>query len=72
LAVRFRARATLHTPRRRLPDQGDAAEAGLPNVHPHTLRHSCGYYLAANTASIPKNARVRAKSALNRSILARG
>ena len=20
--------------------------AGLPNVHPHTLRHSCGYYLA--------------------------
>jgi site-specific recombinase XerD len=23
-----------------------AADAGLPNVHPHTLRHSCGYYLA--------------------------
>jgi site-specific recombinase XerD len=21
-------------------------EAGLPGVHPHTLRHSCGYYLA--------------------------
>ena len=20
--------------------------AGLPNVHPHTLRHSCGYHLA--------------------------
>ena len=26
----------------------EAAErAGLKNVHPHTLRHSCGYYLAA-------------------------
>ena len=26
---------------------GEAAErAGLKNVHPHTLRHSCGYYLA--------------------------
>jgi site-specific recombinase XerD len=25
----------------------EAAErAGLKNVHPHTLRHSCGYYLA--------------------------
>jgi type 1 fimbriae regulatory protein FimB/type 1 fimbriae regulatory protein FimE len=23
-----------------------AREAGLPGVHPHTLRHSCGYYLA--------------------------
>jgi Phage integrase family len=23
-----------------------AYDAGLPNVHPHTLRHSCGYYLA--------------------------
>ena len=23
-----------------------ATDAGLPNVHPHTLRHSCGYYLA--------------------------
>jgi type 1 fimbriae regulatory protein FimB len=23
-----------------------AATAGLKNVHPHTLRHSCGYYLA--------------------------
>jgi type 1 fimbriae regulatory protein FimB len=23
-----------------------AATAGLMNVHPHTLRHSCGYYLA--------------------------
>ena len=23
-----------------------AAQAGLRNVHPHTLRHSCGYYLA--------------------------
>jgi site-specific recombinase XerD len=23
-----------------------AACAGLKNVHPHTLRHSCGYYLA--------------------------
>jgi site-specific recombinase XerD len=23
-----------------------AAGAGLKNVHPHTLRHSCGYYLA--------------------------
>ena len=23
-----------------------AHDAGLPNVHPHTLRHSCGYYLA--------------------------
>ena len=26
--------------------QHTAARAGLPNVHPHTLRHSCGYYLA--------------------------
>ena len=26
---------------------GEAAKtAGLRNVHPHTLRHSCGYYLA--------------------------
>ena len=26
---------------------GSAAKAaGLKNVHPHTLRHSCGYYLA--------------------------
>jgi site-specific recombinase XerD len=26
---------------------GAAAEsAGLKNVHPHTLRHSCGFYLA--------------------------
>jgi site-specific recombinase XerD len=23
-----------------------AKVAGLKNVHPHTLRHSCGYYLA--------------------------
>ncbi len=23
-----------------------ARRAGLPGVHPHTLRHSCGYYLA--------------------------
>jgi integrase len=23
-----------------------ARDASLPNVHPHTLRHSCGYYLA--------------------------
>jgi site-specific recombinase XerD len=23
-----------------------AAHAGLENVHPHTLRHSCGFYLA--------------------------
>ena len=23
-----------------------AADAGLPDVQPHTLRHSCGYYLA--------------------------
>jgi site-specific recombinase XerD len=23
-----------------------AGSAGLKNVHPHTLRHSCGYYLA--------------------------
>jgi len=23
-----------------------AQRAGLPGVHPHTLRHSCGYYLA--------------------------
>src|SRR5438874_2268545 len=23
-----------------------AAQAGLRDVHPHTLRHSCGYYLA--------------------------
>jgi type 1 fimbriae regulatory protein FimB len=23
-----------------------AERAGLPNVHPHTLRHSCGYFLA--------------------------
>ena len=23
-----------------------AERVGLPNVHPHTLRHSCGYYLA--------------------------
>ena len=23
-----------------------AVDAGLPDVHPHTLRHSCGYYLA--------------------------
>jgi site-specific recombinase XerD len=23
-----------------------AKQAGLRNVHPHTLRHSCGYYLA--------------------------
>ncbi|MDB4652008.1 tyrosine-type recombinase/integrase [Verrucomicrobia bacterium] len=23
-----------------------AKKAGLPNVHPHTLRHSCGFYLA--------------------------
>ena len=23
-----------------------AAHAGLRDVHPHTLRHSCGYYLA--------------------------
>jgi site-specific recombinase XerD len=23
-----------------------AHQAGLPGVHPHTLRHSCGYYLA--------------------------
>jgi site-specific recombinase XerD len=23
-----------------------AADAGLQGVHPHTLRHSCGYYLA--------------------------
>jgi site-specific recombinase XerD len=23
-----------------------ARDAGLPHVHPHTLRHSCGYYLA--------------------------
>jgi type 1 fimbriae regulatory protein FimB len=23
-----------------------AQSAGLPNVHPHTLRHSCGYHLA--------------------------
>jgi type 1 fimbriae regulatory protein FimB len=23
-----------------------AADAGFPDVHPHTLRHSCGYYLA--------------------------
>lgn len=23
-----------------------AGQAGLRNVHPHTLRHSCGYYLA--------------------------
>ena len=26
---------------------GEAARAaGLANVHPHTLRHSCGYHLA--------------------------
>ena len=25
-----------------------AEKAGLANVHPHTLRHSCGYYLANN------------------------
>src|SRR5262245_61130372 len=24
-----------------------AKQAGLRNVHPHTLRHSCGYHLAA-------------------------
>ena len=23
-----------------------ATAAGLPHVHPHMLRHSCGYYLA--------------------------
>jgi site-specific recombinase XerD len=23
-----------------------ARDAGLKDVHPHTLRHSCGYYLA--------------------------
>ena len=29
------------------PGWGHAAErVGLLNVHPHTLRHSCGYYLA--------------------------
>lgn len=25
---------------------GAAKRSGLDNVHPHTLRHSCGYYLA--------------------------
>ena len=25
-----------------------AGRAGLPGVHPHTLRHSCGFYLANN------------------------
>ena len=28
------------------PSSGAAADAGLSDVHPHTLRHSCGYYLA--------------------------
>ena len=23
-----------------------ARDAGLPHVHPHMLRHSCGFYLA--------------------------
>lgn len=31
----------------------EAAErAGLPNVHPHTLRHSCGYHLAGRSADL--------------------
>jgi site-specific recombinase XerD len=28
-----------------------AERAGLENVHPHTLRHSCGYYLANRRTS---------------------
>jgi type 1 fimbriae regulatory protein FimB len=30
-----------------------ATTAGLKNVHPHTLRHSCGYYLADRGTDLP-------------------
>lgn len=30
---------------------GGARRADLGDVHPHTLRHACGYYLATDPAS---------------------
>ena len=37
-------RAMAATRRRSEPRRDESA--GLQNVHPHTLRHSCGYHLA--------------------------
>jgi len=48
---------------------GAARRAGLPGVHPHTLRHSCGYYLAnkghpAPHPGLPRPPRPQAHRAL--------
>ena len=45
MAVRVRARAANDAAGGQLP-RAAAESAGLKNVHPHTLRHSCGFYLA--------------------------
>ena len=46
LAVHLRAGAAAHASVRELPLAAAAVRAGLPPVHPHMLRHSCGFSLA--------------------------